>query len=108
MYLTPELERGFVWSYAAVPLLISFVSSVGVAMIKSMSVSREKAANLLRPPLPKSGQRILLERIPMIWDRLSFLYKVSLRNLFRNKNALCDDRCRNWRLLWAPNYGIWY
>ncbi|NBA00979.1 FtsX-like permease family protein [Erysipelothrix rhusiopathiae] len=85
MYLTPELERGFVWSYAAVPLLISFVSSVGVAMIKSMSVSREKAANLLRPPLPKSGQRILLERIPMIWDRLSFLYKVSLRNLFRNK-----------------------
>ncbi|MDE8279817.1 ABC transporter permease [Erysipelothrix rhusiopathiae] len=85
MYLTPELESGFVWSYAAVPLLISFVSSVGVAMVKSMSVSREKAANLLRPPLPKSGQRILLERIPMFWDRLSFLYKVSLRNLFRNK-----------------------
>lgn len=85
MYLTPELESGFVWSYAAVPLLISFVSSVGVAMVKSMSVSREKAANLLRPPLPKSGQRILLERIPMFWDRLNFLYKVSLRNLFRNK-----------------------
>lgn len=85
MYLTPELESGFVWSYAAMPLLISFISSVGVAMLKSMSVSREKAANLLRPPLPKSGQRILLERIPFIWNRLSFLYKVSLRNLFRNK-----------------------
>lgn len=86
MYLTPALEAGFVWSYAIVPLVLSFVSSVGVALYKSQSVSRETAALLMVPPVPKGGQRIILERVGFLWKRLSFLYKVSLRNLFRNKS----------------------
>lgn len=85
MYQTPELVDGIVFSYAWLPILFSFVASVGVALFKSLSVSREKAAELLRPPMPKDGQRIFLEKIPFIWKRLGFLYKVSLRNLFRNK-----------------------
>lgn len=85
MYLTPELETGIILSYAWLPLLVSFLSSVGIAMARSMKVSREMTANLLRPPLPKSGQRIFLERITFLWERMSFLYKVSMRNLFRNK-----------------------
>ncbi|MEG0328042.1 MAG: FtsX-like permease family protein [Erysipelothrix sp.] len=85
MYLTPELETGIILSYAWLPLLVSFLSSVGIAMGRSMKVSRETTANLLRPPLPKSGQRIFLERITFLWERMSFLYKVSMRNLFRNK-----------------------
>lgn len=85
MYLTPDLKAGIVWSYAWLPLIFSFISSVGIAFIKAMSVSKEKTAQLMRPPLPKGGQRIFLEKISFIWQRLSFLYKVSLRNLFRNK-----------------------
>lgn len=85
MYQTPELVDGIVFSYAWLPLLFSFAASVGVALFKSLSVSREKTAELLRPPMPKDGQRIFLERIPFIWNRLGFLIKVSLRNLFRNK-----------------------
>ncbi len=85
MYKTPDLVDGIVLTYAWMPLLFSFLSSVGVALVKSLSVSREKTANLLRPPMPKGGQRIFLEKIKFIWNRLSFLYKVSLRNLFRNK-----------------------
>lgn len=85
MYETPELESAIVLSYLWLPLVVSFVASVGVAYFKAMRVSKEQAANLLRPPLPKSGQRIFLERIPLVWNHLSFLYKVSLRNLFRNK-----------------------
>lgn len=42
-------------------------------------------AELIRPKTPPAGKRILLERIPIIWDRLSFLYKVSFRNIFRYK-----------------------
>ena len=42
-------------------------------------------AQLIRPKAPKSGKRILLEKIPFIWNHLSFLYKVSLRNIFRYK-----------------------
>lgn len=85
MYQTPELVDGIVLSYAWLPLVFSFVASVGVALFKSLSVSREKTAELLRPPMPKDGQRIFLEKVPFIWKRLSFLFKVSLRNLFRNK-----------------------
>lgn len=85
MYLTPDLISGFVLSYAVVPLLVSFLASVGIAFFKSSRVAKETTAALLMPASPKVGQRILLERIPLIWNHLSFLYKVSLRNLFRNK-----------------------
>ena len=46
---------------------------------------KEKSAYLLRPKAPKSGSRIFLERIPFIWSRLSFLRKVTFRNIFRYK-----------------------
>lgn len=85
MYQTPELVDGIVMSYAVVPLGLSFISSVVVTFVKSYGVSRERTANLLRPVPPKGGQRIFLEKISFIWERLSFLYKVSFRNLFRNK-----------------------
>lgn len=85
MYLTPELVDDIVLSYAWIPLVISFLSSVGIAIFKTFSVAKEKTASLLRPVSPKGGQRILLERIPFIWNQFSFLLKVSFRNLFRNK-----------------------
>ena len=40
-------------------------------------------AQLMRPKAPPMGRRILLERIGPLWRRLSFNYKVTLRNLFR-------------------------
>ena len=43
------------------------------------------AAELIRPKSPKSGKRIVLERMPFLWNRLSFLAKVSVRNVFRYK-----------------------
>lgn len=85
MYQTPPLVPEIVWSYAWQPLLVSFISSVGIAFVKAARVSREGTANLLRPPMPKAGNRMLLERVTPVWSRLSFLYKVSLRNLLRNK-----------------------
>lgn len=39
----------------------------------------------MRPKAPKEGKRILLERIPFIWNRLSFIAKVTVRNIFRYK-----------------------
>ena len=42
-------------------------------------------ANLLRPKPPKKGKRILLEKMPFIWKRLSFKHKSSLRNVLRYK-----------------------
>lgn len=46
---------------------------------------REKPAQLMRPTAPKEGKRILLERIPVFWHRMSFIWKATMRNLFRYK-----------------------
>lgn len=49
---------------------------------------KEPAAELMRPPAPKSGKRILLERIPAIWTHLNFSWKATIRNLVRYKKRL--------------------
>ena len=68
---------------------VSLGSIVAVTLIAVFSVGMRLANNapatLLRPKPPKSGKRILLERIPFIWKRLSFKYKSSMRNVFRYK-----------------------
>ena len=45
----------------------------------------ETPALLMRPKAPKNGKKILLERIPFIWKRFNFIYKVTARNIFRYK-----------------------
>ena len=49
---------------------------------------REQAAELMRPPTPKQGQRVLMERVKFIWKRLNFSWKASIRNLVRYKKRL--------------------
>lgn len=68
---------------------VSLGSIVAVTLIAvffvGMRLANNAPATLLRPKPPKSGKRILLERIPFIWKRLSFKYKSSMRNVFRYK-----------------------
>ena len=49
---------------------------------------RDTPANIIRPKAPKAGKRVLLERIPLIWKHLSFMWKVTLRNIFRYKQRV--------------------
>ena len=46
---------------------------------------REQAAQLMRPPTPKQGQRVVFEKITFLWKRLNFSWKASVRNLVRYK-----------------------
>lgn len=46
---------------------------------------REQSAELMRPPAPKQGKRVLLERVPFIWEKLNFTWKATIRNLIRYK-----------------------
>jgi len=48
----------------------------------------EQPSSLMRPKAPKMGKRVLLERVPFIWNRLKFFSKVTVRNLFRYKKRL--------------------
>lgn len=66
-----------------------FVIGIGAATALTVrSELAEQPAALMRPRAPRVGTRILLERIPLVWGRLSFLGKVCARNLFRYKKRL--------------------
>lgn len=45
-------------------------------------------ADLIRPKAPEAGKRILLERIPVVWNDMSFMQKVSARNIMRYKKRI--------------------
>ena len=64
---------------------IAVAVTTAAALFACFHELKEVPAQLIRPKAPKEGKRILLERIPFIWNKLSFLYKVSFRNIFRYK-----------------------
>ncbi len=70
-------------------ILQTYGISVAVILLVTWFVSYSSLKNtpssLLRPKAPKMGKRILLERISLIWKRLSFNQKVTMRNIFRYK-----------------------
>lgn len=82
---TDRLIFIFDWQLLSVTLMVYLLCSVGAAYLSCRTELKSVAAVLLRPKSPKSGKRVLLERIPFIWNRLKFLYKVSIRNVMRFK-----------------------
>lgn len=46
---------------------------------------KQQPAELMRPPAPKQGKRVFMEKIPFLWKRLSFIWKATVRNLIRYK-----------------------
>lgn len=61
------------------------ICATGTTVYSCYSELKEVPAELIRPKAPTMGKRILLERIKFIWNRLSFLHKVTSRNIFRYK-----------------------
>ena len=66
-------------------MAVAVLCPVGVTVVSIARVMREVPAELIRPRAPKSGKRIFLEKVGVIWNRLSFLAKVSVRNVVRYK-----------------------
>ncbi|MBR5974348.1 MAG: ABC transporter permease [Clostridiales bacterium] len=71
-----------------ISLLVSILCSVGVTVLTCFREFTETPAELVRPKAPPSGKRIFLEYITPVWKRLSFLHKVSARNIFRFKKRM--------------------
>lgn len=78
----------FVPHLLAVSFAAAVLCTVGTAWVTGRAVLSERPAALIRPKAPKAGKRILLERIPFLWRRMSFLHKVSARNILRYRNRL--------------------
>lgn len=85
MYDMGSLKFVLEWKLACISLVVSLLCSVGTTWYSCRRELDEMAAQLMRPKTPQAGKRILLERIPFIWNRLKFLQKVSIRNVFRYK-----------------------
>ena len=85
MYLLPNYLIGFDPLYGIGSLVFFVLGIVGAAVLACRSELRLTPAALMRPKAPPSGSRIFLEHIGFIWNRLSFLNKVTARNLFRYK-----------------------
>ena len=85
MYISLEMRFTVNWTLALISILVSTLCSVGVTYISCRYELSAAAAELMRPKAPKPGKRVFLERIPAIWNRMKFLHKVSVRNIFRYK-----------------------
>lgn len=80
--MPPMSPRITLWFYLAVFFVIALVTLAATA-ISGGKLTSEKPAGLLRPKAPKAGKKVFLERIPFIWNLLTFKYKSTVRNVLR-------------------------
>ncbi|MGI5885649.1 MAG: FtsX-like permease family protein, partial [Candidatus Spyradocola sp.] len=73
------------WDLSLFALLIAVACTVAATYAACYAEFRSTPAALMRPAAPPEGRRVLLERIPALWKRLSFSQKATFRNLFRYK-----------------------
>jgi putative ABC transport system permease protein len=88
MYLIPGLVLPYNWALIGGAAVVATIVMSATVLSACLSDIRERPAELLRPKAPKAGKRVLLERVPLIWNRLSFSLKVSVRNVFRYKQRM--------------------
>lgn len=88
LYNLPQYYLRFDAMYGVGGVLLFMVAIVGATALACRKELKQMPAKLLRPKAPRAGSRVLLERITIIWNRIPFLNKVTIRNLFRYKKRL--------------------
>ena len=88
MYQLPEYLLHYDVVYGLGGVILFTLGIVLATILSCRHELRQMPATLIRPKAPRSGSRVLLERFTPIWKRLSFLNKVTARNLFRYKKRL--------------------
>ena len=84
-YRIGDIKLSYYSSLTFQGMMIALLCTLGATIYTCRKTLKEVPANLLRQVAPSPGKRVLLERINGIWKRLSFSYKVTLRNVFRYK-----------------------
>ncbi len=87
-YIIPELQMKAMPGTWLIVIAVCVLCTSLAVILAGYSELRENPAELMRPKAPKAGKRVLLERVPFIWKRLSFTKKVTVRNLFRYKKRI--------------------
>lgn len=88
LYVMPDVRLAYDWLYGTAGVALFVIGVLAATVYACAQEMRQKPANLMRPKAPRAGSRILLERIKPLWNRMSFLGKVTARNIFRFKSRL--------------------
>ena len=87
-YVVPDLIMGAKPVSYTVILVCTSLLMIGVAVYVCLKELKEKPAILLRPKAQKKRKKVLLERWKFVWNRLSFTWKITIRNIFRYKKRV--------------------
>ena len=85
MYYLGKLETPYRADIAFMAIAAMAACTAAATFSACYASLKEVPATLMRPKAPKAGRRVLLEKIPFIWKKLSFTSKVTVRNLFRSR-----------------------
>lgn len=88
MYGFTDILYAFDWPLALLSAGAYLLCALGTTWYVAHAELQRPAAELIRPKAPKAGKRILLERLPGLWNRIPFLHKVSIRNILRYKKRM--------------------
>ena len=82
-FLLPPYSSNVVMTVYIIIFAVILLSTLVATDIAGRKLTSQPPAELLRPKSPKEGKTVFLERIPFIWNRLSFKYKSTMRNVLR-------------------------
>ena len=88
LFILPNFHMGLNLDISITGLFIAVICICGASIITAKKVLKEKPANLMRPKAPASGKKILLEKVSLVWHRLNFSNKITIRNIFRYKKRV--------------------
>ena len=88
LYVMPDVRLEYDWLYGTAGVALFVIGVLAATVYACAQEMRQKPASLMRPKAPRAGSRILLEHIKPLWNRMSFLGKVTARNIFRFKSRL--------------------
>lgn len=89
MYSVGELSIPFYPGVSLISVSAAVICVTGTAFAACFATLAAGPAALMRPRAPKPGKRVLLERVTPVWRRMSFTWKVTVRNLLRYKKRFC-------------------
>lgn len=81
----PNIVIPYNAKYAIMAAVAAVVCTMFATIVSCYKEMVEQPAVLMRPPSPKQGKRVFLEKVPFIWKKFSFIWKSTIRNLVRYK-----------------------
>ncbi len=81
----PMFKMEVYYIYFVYGILLTIIFCVLSGLIGARNVVKILPADSMRPEAPKAGGRIWLEKVKSIWNRISFSWKIVIRNILRSK-----------------------